>query len=408
MYFVQRNNHSPNNMKPIYGTIASLNCGTIQYGGKLYLVDEEDKAKIIAHRFNFKFQSAEDDYPSYPYNKKRVSYLNFITSLNEDQVFEFRNGDKFDLRKDNIKKCHHYHEQVMQQYPTATVFSDGHPSIGGCDAGVLKNPIWKIIEDEKEYLLMYCEPTTLVKLCPKSYQIILEFEESMAAYQGQKITWYMGNNGYVYGKISKPTNSLMMHQVITNHYGHGKGTGGLSVDHIDQNKINNSFENLRIATRDEQEQNTTGIKPNTKQARRKTARPLPDGIKQEDMLQYVIYYYVNKKREFFTVESPKLDREWASSKSMKVSIFDKLAAANQVARDLANDIYPAKKVSELPQYVTYRKDKGVNVGLIFDKKQKEGERKSVRITLPKNEEYDLDEQIDILRDAVQAKYGITI
>ena len=71
------------------------------------------------------------------------------------------------------------------------------------------------------------------------------------------------------------------------------------------------------------------------QIQRKTTS---DGITQDMLEKYVVYYkecYNKEKdkwREFFKVEKhPKLDKIWIGSKSNKVSILDKLYAANKVA-----------------------------------------------------------------------------
>lgn len=42
------------------------------------------------------------------------------------------------------------------------------------------------------------------------------------------------------------TSGLHIHQIITGCYGNGKGTKTISVDHIDQDPLNNTWENLRI------------------------------------------------------------------------------------------------------------------------------------------------------------------
>ena len=135
----------------------------------------------------------------------------------------------------------------------------------------------------------------------------------------------------------------MMHQVIMNHYGHGKGTGSnknnehQSIDHIDRDPTNNMLENLRLATREEQEQNSKGIISDTKRARKHNAKPLPDGFTHEMMPKYVIYYnecYNKDKglyREFLKIEKhPKLDKIWTSSKSNKVTLMDKLKSAKDM------------------------------------------------------------------------------
>ena len=121
---------------------------------------------------------------------------------------------------------------------------------------VIKNPMWKIKENFKEYWLMYCETNTINKLCSESYQKILDYEDNN---DGKKLTFYKCSNGYIQAHIDTHK-ILYIHQIITDCYGNGKGTKNISVDHIDQNPLNNTFENLRIATREEQEQNSKGIK----------------------------------------------------------------------------------------------------------------------------------------------------
>jgi len=199
-----------------------------------------------------------------------------------------------------------------------------------------KNPFWRVKETEtgKEYLLMYCEKDTIVKLCDKSYQVIKEYEKNEN--DGKKITWYKHQNGYVLCH-----KNLYIHQIITGCHGNGQGTKNISVDHIDQDPLNNTFENLRIASRKEQEQNSNGIKDGTKRARKSNAKDLPEGIEQEMMKKYVVYYHEwldkehTKPREYFKVEThPKLDKPWIGSKSGKISAMEKLQQANKIVDDL--------------------------------------------------------------------------
>jgi hypothetical protein len=264
----------------------------------------------------------------------------------------------------------------------------------GQDANVMKNPIWRINENGKEYLLMYCEKDTICKLCCESYQKIINFEND------KKITWFKLQNGYIMG-----SNNLFIHQVITGCYGNGKGTKNISVDHIDRNPLNNALENLRIFSQKEQQNNTKGIMDGTKKER-SSKKDLPEGITYEMLKKYVYYNRElynkekTKERDFFRVEHPKLDKHWCTTKSNKVSIQAKLEQANKVVDDLENDIYPVKNLANLPKYVSLivNRDKQ---HLVFEKRI-DGKRLGLKMVLPK--EYDLEEQMCLLNEKIKDKY----
>jgi hypothetical protein len=190
-----------------------------------------------------------------------------------------------------------------------------------------------------------------------------------------------------------------------NCYGNGKGTKNISVDHIDQNPLNNTLENLRIATRKEQENNTSGIKPGTSRER-SSKKDLPEGITQQMLKKYVYYnreFYdkeKTKERDFFRVEHPKLDKQWSTTKSCKITIQDKLAQANKLVDDLENDIYPEKDGIVLPKYVSLVivREKP---HLVFEKRI-DNKRLNLKMVLP--EEYDLQEQLEKLNEKIKEKY----
>jgi magnesium-transporting ATPase (P-type) len=68
------------------------------------------------------------------------------------------------------------------------------------------------------------------------------------------------------------------------------------------------FDNLRISTRKEQENNSKGIMEGTKRERKHNAKPLPNEITRNMMKKYVVYYHewLNKEktrsREFFKID----------------------------------------------------------------------------------------------------------
>ncbi len=77
--------------------------------------------------------------------------------------------------------------------------------------------------------------------------------------------------------------------------------------------------------------------------------------------------------------------------------------ANKVVDDLENDIYPEKEVSELPKNVSLIVSRG-KPHLVFERKIND-KRLNIKMVLP--EEYDLQEQLEILNKKVKEKYNNT-
>lgn len=384
-----------------YDFDAQLNCGVICFNDRSVLMDFKDLFSIINFDRNFiHYHPDERDYPYYLRHNQKISYLEYFFKYDSSNIeYVFKNNNKFDLRRENILIYHNFHKKITNKYNVLD-FKLGHFSETGTDAYVIKNPMWKIVENNREYWLMYCEKNTIIKLCQKSLDKIAEYEN--ANNQENKITFFKLQSGYVMAN-----NNLYIHQIITGCHGNGKGTLNVSVDHIDQDPLNNSWENLRIATRKEQEQNTKGIKDGTKRERKHNAQDLPEGITQDMIKKYVVYYkdYADKAktqlREYFRVEKhPKLDKLWSTTKSCKVTIQEKLLQANKVVDNLENDIYPEKD-DTLPKYVSLIISRG-KPHLVFEKKVDE---KRLNIKMVLSEEYDLKEQLEILNKKVNEKYG---
>jgi hypothetical protein len=424
-------NNLPRHMKPTYHTNAELNCGIARCNGKDYLMDHSDKDAILNFHKKFSMHLPTDVYPSYGENSKRIYYLDFLYKYNTEQnCYVFKNGNELDLRRCNVVVYPKYVKSLLEGYNIVESI-EGHCKYMGKDAGIIKNPMWKVQDETGEYYIMYCEPGVLVQLCQESLNIIREFEREHN--EGIKITWHAHSNSYIQGRVAKMNDHLFMHQVIMHCYGNGKGTANKSVDHIDRNTTNNRRNNLRIATREEQQQNTKGIAPGTQRAR-SSKKELPEGLTYYNFEVY--NKEENKTREFFRVEHPKLETPWCTTKSGKVSILEKLEQANKVSDDLERDIFPkniaktvtitanreggggggatkatfedvsqeenGKETIKLPKYVafTIAREKP---HLVFDKRTENG-KFNIRMVLP-SKEYSMSEQLEKLNKRIVDKYG---
>ncbi len=318
------------NYEIAYDFDAQLNCAIIRFNDKHVLMDFTDFFDIINFSKNFiHYYPYEKNYPYYLRHNQKISYLEFMFKFDDSNIkYNFKNENIYDLRRCNIEIYHNYHDIIKSNYNVIN-YKLGHFSEIGKDAYVMKNPMWQIFENNEIFWLMHCEPNnTLFKICDTGYNKIIDYENNING--GKKITFFYQSNGYICS-----TGGLYIHQIIMGCYGNGKGTLNISVDHIDQNPLNNTYNNLRIATREEQEQNSKGIKEGTKRARKTSAIELPEGITQEMMPKYVYYLkeYRNKEktlsREFFRIEKhPNLDKKcWSTSKSNNISIQDKLKQA---------------------------------------------------------------------------------
>ena len=394
-------------IRPIYSFIKN-DMWRIEYQTKaVFIIDNKQLEKIINCSKRFIFHNQNDTIPTYGINYKRISLLEFFYGVNPyTELYTYKNGDNSDIRTINICFTKPSFYKLTQNYNVIKYLNNEIIVTKGRYAGETKNYMCEIqTTDNKTQYLMLCNQDKICKLCPISYEKILNYEKKFK----KKIIWSYQKNGYILGN-----NNLFIHQIITGCYGNGRGTKNISVDHIDQDPLNNSYDNLRVVSQDVQQKNTKGIKEGTKRARKKAAKPLPDEI-TEDMVKKYVYYSNekygknNKLRTYFCVCHPKLDKEVSSSKSEKIPILEKLAQANKIVDDLENDIYPIFEEKVLPTFVSNKDYRG-KPHLTFDRKAQDLDgkiqRQNLRMVLP--EEYDLQEQINILREKIKNKYDFEI
>ena len=401
-------------IKPIYDVDKTFNKCKIIYGDREYILSNELFCRILNFERCFRIHNINDDYPSYKINNKYIDFLEFAYGFKtENYNFNFINGNKYDIRYDNIIIENKYFKELLKKFNVIEHIYNGTIVKEGRYSGQYKNPICKILNEknEEEYLML-CNRNIICILCPHSYEKIKEFEKKNN-YE-TPIIWSYKESGYILGN-----NSLYIHQVITDYFGNGKGTKELSIDHIDQNPLNNCFNNLRIVDRKTQEQNSKGIKENTKRERKNNAKPLPEGLTQEMMKKYVVYYnecYNKEKnlyREFFKIEKhPKLNKPYIGSKSNTISLKDKLNIVNKIVDDLDNNITNNEEIDKtkkrnLPKYISIQKTRNKS-HLVFDRRNENKERQTMRSILPDVYDDILEEKLKIFAQQIQNKYNYKI
>ena len=240
-------------------------------------------------------------------------------------------------------------------------YYNGHEATKGCKSGNDNiNPYVLVINKEKE------EKYYILELSNNNYTIISY--DTLKAVKKYNNSWSLAKNGYVVGFIEGK--KLYLHQYLLNYHGNGKGQN--SIDHINRNKLDNRLENLRIVDQSIQNINRD------KTSRKSNAQELPNIISNVELPKYVYYCKeilhkgITKEtfRDFFRIEKhPNLEKSCVSTtKSMKITILDKLNEAKKILIDLDNKEF--KKNKKNPDYVQLNECKRNknNFNFIFDRR----------------------------------------
>lgn len=281
-----------------------------------YIIDDK-QALILKNENEVWFYSnhfAEHFYYINTNEKQLLSKL-IINNKQNLEHYIFKNKNKYDYRQKNIDFVDDNISNIKLDYDEIIEYINGHKY-----GTVEKNPMWKVKNDGEIFYVMFCGVSStgqniFTKLCETSLQKIKDFEYKIH----KKLTFHNMANGYIGTHVSDKY--FCIHQIIMNHYGNGRGTMITSIDHINRDPLDNRYNNLKIATRKEQETNKT----RTGRIRSK----MPEGFIEENFPKYVEYCTEKLPsglmRESFRISKTgtPLEKHWYTSKSVKISIKDK-------------------------------------------------------------------------------------
>jgi hypothetical protein len=206
-------------------------------------------------------------------------------------------------------------------------------------SGETRNMYWKVKDTitKNTFYLIHIVDDTFTKISVDDINKVLNFKDIRPC-------WRLFVNGYVCCSTyndEKKEKVYYLHQLIMDVHDKDLTSMKETVDHINNDKLDNRKENLRLVDMSIQNSNRP------KAQRRKDACDLPEGIKQTDLPKYVTYRKeildkeTDKYRECFVIDNhPKLSKPWETTKSNKIDISKKLEIAKLKLQVLEDKINP--------------------------------------------------------------------
>ena len=94
-----------------------LNCGKIIFNNKILLLDMEDLFRLLNKEKKFNLYNSNEDYPYYMRNKHKVTIREYLYKFNDSNIYyEFKNKNKYDLRRSNVSVFHKFHKIIKNKY----------------------------------------------------------------------------------------------------------------------------------------------------------------------------------------------------------------------------------------------------------------------------------------------------
>ena len=300
------------------------------------------------------------------YNKYKTKedLINILFKNDNVTRFKFINKDINDYRTTNIKIIiDDKYKDKFNPPKNYTILDEGTSVLikeGAC-SGEYRNMYWKVKDNDLSYYMIHIKDDIYTKISINDIEKVLLFKNI-------RPIWYLQSNGYIATTIhhNKKQTNYSLHQLILDVHEVDLTSFERTVDHINQDKLDNRTENLRLVNMSVQNSNRDKV------SRRVDAIELPEGIKQEDIPKHIVYRKeildkeTGKFREYFYIcNHPTFTQHWSSSKSNQITIKEKLKQAKLKIQEINGLISKFQynkesgnnKKVDLPTYITLVKQR---------------------------------------------------